>query len=111
MTSPGARIEGATGSTMTSDPFWMVGSMEPPVTTKVAIPSVRIATMDMQIAKSPTVRTSETIFPAVLTAVSPIPTLELSSGARELRGGVGDREVLRQALERVACRGRKAEDE
>src|SRR5947207_1652812 len=109
MMSPRLTADGETGSTITSAPLLMAGSIELPVTTKVPMPSVRIARSPRQLAKSTTASAIEQMCPIFLTVVLLLSAL--AGCARELRRRVGDGEVLREALERVAGRRRKAEDE
>src|SRR5437764_14711148 len=108
MLSPRLTADGETGSTITSAPLLMAGSIELPVTTKVPMPSVRIARSPRQVAKSTTARAIEQICPIVFTAVLPLSVLP--GRARELRRCVGDGEVLRQGRERVAGRRAGPED-
>src|SRR5437868_13995436 len=105
---------------MTSDPLWIVGSIEPPVTTKLAMPRARIPTKRSEKAKSTTMRAEIVILMAWVMSVvllscawgwgGPLrdrPGGGLAGGAGELGRRVGDREVLRQRLHRVAGRGRQ----
>src|SRR5256885_1815469 len=109
MMSPRLTADGETGSTITSAPLLMAGSIELPVTTKVPMPSVRIARSPRQVAKSTTARAIEQMCPIFFTAVLPLSVL--AGRACELRRGVGDGEVLREGLERVAGRRGETEDE
>src|SRR5882762_9328266 len=110
MMSPRATTVGETGSMMTRAPFWIVGSIELPVTTKVPIPSVRIARSPMHVPKSATASAIEQSCPSFLTVVLLFSLLSLAGRARELRRRVGHGEVLSQALEGVAGGRRQAED-
>src|ERR1043166_993284 len=125
MTSPTVTVDGSTGWTSTSDPLLMFGSIEPPVTMRVCMPRTRIAANAAQRAKSPVMQAAERIVPrilfiSVLLSLSvfrsalkggdrdgPIPGGpprsggDLLGGTSQLRGGVRDREVLREALEGV----------
>ena len=69
MMSPRAINDGATGSMITREPSEIVGSIEPPATTAVPIPSDRIATTPMHVAKSATANAVAQIEPSVLTVV------------------------------------------
>jgi len=66
MTSPTLTSDGLTGWTRTSDPFWMLGSIEPPVTTKVERPETRIAAKARQSRKSTAKAIVERMFPRFL---------------------------------------------
>src|SRR6266545_2077596 len=123
MTSPRRTCDGMTGSTKTSDPLWMAGSIEAPVTTKGLRPVSRRYTKATQRAKSTATRRAERTVPiwlriffivrapffciwetagAVRSAGPPRPEGDLLGRPSQLGRGVGDREVLRQVLVRVA---------
>src|SRR5438128_1325479 len=110
MMSPRLTVVGDAGLTITSAPFWIPGSIELPVTTNVPMPMTRIATRPRQVEKRATASAIEQICPNFFT-VALRSFSGLAGCARELRRGVGDGEILREALECVASCRRKAEDE
>ncbi len=67
--SPRLTAVGETGSTITSAPFEMTGSIELPVTTNVPIPSVRSAMRPRQVEKSATARAIAKMCPSFFTVV------------------------------------------
>src|SRR5437868_11866189 len=123
MMSPSRSVSAVTGRSMTSEPLWIVGSIEPPVTTKLAMPSARMPTKRSEKAKSTTMRALIVILMARVMSVvllsfrfaggggrSPWggrPGGEVAGRAGELGRRVRDREVLGQRLHRVAGRGRQ----
>src|SRR5438067_8563893 len=127
MTSPRRSLSAVTGSSITSEPLWIVGSIDPPVTTNVARPIARRPTKRSEKVKSTTMRPPTVILMAAVMVVvllsskrkegegrslaGPPPDGELASGAGELCRRVGDREVLGQRLEGVVGAGREGEVE
>src|SRR5438067_10727716 len=126
MTSPRRSFSAVTGSSITSEPLWIVGSIDPPVTTNVARPIARRPTKRREKVKSTTMRPPTVILMAAVmvscsflqaqegegrSLAGPPPDGELAGGAGELCRRVGDREVLGQRLEGVVGARREREVE